>query len=364
MRSSIHTLATVLLALLAVCSTSAAADGRLHGVIADESGGVLPGVTVVATTPDGRVLASAVTDAVGRYAFAALPAARVRLTFQLEGFSTTVVDVEVKPGVDSPVATARLILAPRAETVVVQGKAPVDAPPAPPRAPLPPPPPPPVVIPVPDHDRDSVCGPAKPGATVESFGTIRSRRYAGENALYAKGDELFIDGGTANGLEVGRNVVARRTYRVSGNADGATGEHTAGVLQIVAASERASIAVVIYACDELMRGDRLAAFSPEPVRAPEPDGTPAYDNAARILFADAGQLVGAPRRLMVIDRGSDHGIRAGQRLTVFRRSRHGSAPSVVGDAVVVAVRIDSATIRIERATDVIALGDFAAPERQ
>ena len=112
-----------------------------------------------------------------------------------------------------------------------------------------------------------------------------------------------------------------------------------------------------------MRGDRLAAFSPEPVRAPEPDGTPAYDNAARILFADAGQLVGAPRRLMVIDRGTDHGLRAGQRLTVFRRSLHGSAPSIVGDAVVVAVRIDSATIRIERAIDAISLGDLAAPAR-
>src|SRR5258708_40012852 len=113
-----------------------------------------------------------------------------------------------------------------------------------------------------------------------------------------------------------------------------------------------------------MGGDRVAAFSPEPVRGPEPDGTPGYDNAARILFADAGQLVGAPRRLMVIDRGSDHGIRAGQRLTVFRGSRHGSAPSVVRDAVVVAVRIDSATIRIERASDVIALGDFAAASRE
>src|SRR5205085_433595 len=116
---------------------------------------------------------------------------------------------------------------------------------APPRTPLPPPPPPPVVRPVPEHDRDSVCGPAKPSAFAESFGTIRSRRYAGDNALYAKGDELFIDGGTASGLEVGQNVVARRTYRVSSDPNGRTAEHTAGVLQIVAAGERASIAVVI-----------------------------------------------------------------------------------------------------------------------
>jgi hypothetical protein len=367
MRLSLRILAIALLALVGICpiaTATQAVDSHLHGVVADESGGVLPGVTVVATAADGRVLGTSVTDEVGRYVFGAIPAGSVRLTFQLEGFSTAVVDVAVRPDVDSPVATQRLTLAPRSETVVVRGTAPADAPPPPPRRPPPPPPPPPVLVPVADHDRDSICGPAKPGVTPEFFGTIRSRRYAAGNALYAKDDELFVDGGTANGLAVGQNVVARRAYRISGDPGGAMGEHTAGLLQIVAAGERASVAVVIYACDEVMRGDRLAPFTPEPVRAPEPAGTPAYDHAARILFADAGQLIGAPRRLMVIDRGRDTGIRVGQRLTLFRRPRAGAtAPSVVGDAVVVALRIDSATIKIERASDVISLGDWAAPHK-
>ncbi len=367
MRRSTRTFAIALLLLLGICSTvtaTEAVEGRVHGVVADESGGVMPGVTVVATATDGRVLATNVTDEVGRYVFRALPAGPVRLTFQLEGFSPAVVELAVRPDVDLAVATQRLMLAPRSETVVVHGKAPVEAPPPPPRPPLPPPPPPPVVTPVPDHDRDSICGPAKPSVSTEFFGTIRSRRYAAGNGLYAKDDELLIDGGTANGLEVGRNVVARRTYRVSGDPGGARGEHTAGLLQIVAAGERASVAVVIYACDELMRGDRLAPFTPEPIRTPEPAGIPAYDNAAQILFADAGQLLGVTRRLMVIDRGTDNSIRVGQRLTLFRRQRLGAGvPSVIGDAIVVAVRIDSATIRIERATDVIWLGDWAAPQR-
>jgi hypothetical protein len=350
-----------------MCSTATAteaAHGRVHGVVADESGGVLPGVTVVATSADGRVLAIAITDEVGRYVSGALPAVTVTLTFQLEGFSAAVVELEVKPDVDSLVAAQRLLLASRSETVVVHGRAPADIPPPPQRPRPQQQPPPSLVNPVADHDRDSICGPAKPGGAAELFGTIRSRRYPALNGLYAKDDELFIDGGTANGLEVGRNVVARRIYRVSGDPRGATAEHTAGLLQIVTAGERASVAVVIYACDELMRGDRLAAFTPEPRRTPEPAGMPAYDDAARILFADVGHLVGAPRRLMVIDRGIDNSIRVGQRLTLFRRPRVGTdAPLVVGDAVVVAVRIDSATIRVERATDVISLGDWAAPQR-
>jgi hypothetical protein len=110
-----------------------------------------------------------------------------------------------------------------------------------------------------------------------------------------------------------------------------------------------------------MQGDFLAAFNPEPVRPPDAAGVPVYAEAARILFPDAGQLLGATRRLMVIDRGSDRGIHAGQRLTLFRR-QGGGTPSVLGDAVVVAVRSDSATIRVEQTSDAVVEGDWAAPQ--
>jgi hypothetical protein len=214
---------------------------------------------------------------------------------------------------------------------------------------------------VPEHDRDSICGPAKPDPNAASFGTIRSRRTAG-NDLYAAGDEVIVDSG-ATRVEIGANLVARRSYRTSADPDGATGEHTAGLLQIVGADKRGTVAVVVYACDELRRGDWLAPFKPEPVRAPEPAGLPAYDRAARIVLTDAGQLIGALHRLMVIDRGSDNGIRVGQRLTLFHPGAGNAVPAVVGDAVIVAVRVDSATIRVQNATGVIALGDFAAPQR-
>jgi hypothetical protein len=364
-----RTLAT--LACLVICSTATAESGPgvIRGEVVDDSGGVLPGVSVVATAVDGRILATTVTDGQGGYVLKALPLGPMHLLFQLAGFDTAVVALTLQPGVEMRVVE-RLGLAPIAESVVVYGKAPV----APPRPLLPldrqrpllPPPPHQVAIPVPTHDRDSICGPAKPGATAESFGTIRLRRYKAERGLYATGDELVIDGGTLNGLEVGRNLVVRRYYRVSGlTGASATGEHSSGLLQIVAADERASIAVVVYACDELMTGDFLASFTPEPIRAPEPAGIPAFGAAARILFADAGQLLGTPRRLMVIDQGTEHSIRVGQRLTLFRRRGWDAAkPDVVGDAIVVAVRTNSATIRVERANDVISSGDWAAPQRQ
>jgi len=331
------------------------AEGTIRGAVTDGSGGALPGVAVTATSIDGRVLATAVTDATGAYEFAALPVGQLRLTFQLDGFADGEASVAVQPDAVAVIGR-RLELAPVTETVVVVGKA-TDSEPAASQTP------PPQVMPVPVHDRDSVCGPAKPGAMPESFGTIASRRETARS-LYATDDELVIDGGRLEGLEVGQNVVVRRLFRAT-DAAGAvvSGEHTSGLIQIVAAHEHVSTAVVVYACDELMKGDFLATFRPEPLRTPDPVGIPAYEAAARIIYADAGQMLGAPRRLMVIDRGIDHGIHVGQRLTLFRRRRGATKPSVIGDAVVVAVRADSATIRIEGVSDAIVPGDWAAPQQ-
>ena len=230
------TLATAAAALFVICSTVSAAQtgqGVVWGEATDSSGGVLPGVTVVATAADGRVLATTVTDPAGGYVFRALAAGPVILRFELEGFTSVVVRLGVQAGADSRVVE-RLEVAPISETVVVYGDVPVDPSPFVPSSP------PPVVSPVPTHDRDSVCGPAKPDASPESFGTIRSGRYEAKAGLYTEGAELIIDGGVLNGLHVGRNLVVRRYFRVRGlglaGAD-VIGEHSVGLLQIVAAGE-------------------------------------------------------------------------------------------------------------------------------
>jgi len=307
---------------------------------------------------DGQVL-TAVTDRTGRCVFPAVPAGPVMLRLRLEGFAGVLVGVTVQSGTESRVVQ-RLELAPLSETVVVEAPAPIEKPRPLPPPPVPSPPRGPLLRPVPPHDRDAVCGPAKAGAAAESLGTIRSNRYVAEGGLYTTGAQIIVDGGALNGLEVGQNLVVRRYFRVRRLAGiEMTGEHSAGLVQIAAVSERSSIAVVIYACDELRTGDFLAPFRPEPIRPAEPRGIPDYGDPARILFADEGQILGAPRRLMVIDRGSEHGVRIGQRMTLFRR-RGARSPDIVGDAIVVAIRIDSATVRIERVNDTISSGDLAA----
>jgi len=354
-------LATAAILLLLANALSAAADARVDGVVTDESGGVLPGVVVTATAHDGRVLGTATTDAVGAFVFEALPAIAVRLQFQLDGFSAAVSDITVMPAGNVQLKQ-RLTVAARSEAVTVVGTAPpLPPPPAPIAAPAPPAP---ALAPIIEHARESVCGPSKVSTGAESFGTIRARQLGAENGLYFAGDQLIVDRGSADGLAVAQNLVARRPFKTAATSVLATAAHTAGLVQVVEVSDHSAVVMVVYACDEIMRGDALAAFKPEFVVPAEPSGVPAYDDAAKILFADQGQLVGVARRLMVIDRGEDRGIRAGQRFTLFRRTRHNAgSPTVLGDAVVVSVQPDSATIRIEHATDPITFTDLAAPQR-
>src|ERR1019366_1928339 len=116
LRTTIAAIAT--LAILAVYPAPAAGqtdDGVVRGQVTDASGGVLPGVTVAATTTDGRILASSVTDGSGVYAFPGLPAGSITLTFHLDGFADAAIATTVRPGAELQ-AAVRLTLASLSET--------------------------------------------------------------------------------------------------------------------------------------------------------------------------------------------------------------------------------------------------------
>jgi hypothetical protein len=350
--------ATVFFALLLTASLSAA-DGVIRGEVTDASGGVLPGVTVTATTADGRVVGSAVTDGVGRYVIKTLPIGAITLTFQLDGFDSGTVSVNVTPEAEARVVE-RLRLAQVTENVVVVAEAPE------PPAPYVPTPRPQryAIVPVPLQELETICLPSKPGTATESIARVLAHLQDSGRTLYGKGDEIIIDAGSADGVEAGRNLVVRRRYRAEHRGlAGEKGEQTTGLVQVMSVGEHQAAAVVVHTCSEVMQGDFIATYTPELRRRAEPSGLPAFGDAIRILFADAGQMLGAPRRLMVIDRGSAQGMQPGQRLTIFRDDpRHIAPPYVIGEAVVVAVKTWSATIRIEQASDAIWDGDWAAPQ--
>ncbi len=365
-RSLISSAFAVLLIALSAPTAAAQADSsRLMGVVTDGSGGALPGVTV---TVNGSRTVSVVTDGTGRYMTAWLAPGSYTITFTLSGFeSRSVKSVPLSAG-HTVVLDQQLSLAPLTETVEVTATAPPPPPPPQPPAPAAPteiPSPRHTVKPVEKEILASVCGPRFATDFSLAIGKIVSHQDA-QRWLLGQGDSVKVDVGESDGVEAGQNLVIRRRFPVGDRNVPRKlqqyGEQGVGLVQIVEVLKDASVAVVVHACGEIMAGDTLEPYVPQPAFFAVADGTPRYDEPGTITLGEHGRNAGSEGQMMVIDRGVMQGVQRGQRLTIFRPGIEG-LPMTIGDAVIVSVRADSATILIGRTIDAIAVGDLVAPHR-
>src|SRR5258708_12479175 len=75
------------LSLSASPASAQTGDGSLRGYVKDQQGGVLPGVTVTATSPDVLAPVVAVSDTAGYYRLNNLPPGQYSLNADLTGFA-------------------------------------------------------------------------------------------------------------------------------------------------------------------------------------------------------------------------------------------------------------------------------------
>src|SRR5262245_28864966 len=94
----------------------AQATAQLNGRVTDESGAVLPGVTVTATHTDTQSSRTVVTDETGAWVMPNLPLGPYRLEVSLQGFRTYVQTGIVLQVNANPVINATLALGALAET--------------------------------------------------------------------------------------------------------------------------------------------------------------------------------------------------------------------------------------------------------
>jgi hypothetical protein len=338
---------------------------RVMGVVTDGSGGALPGVTVTLSGP-AAAPAPVVTDGSGRYLTAAVPPGTYSITFALSGFETRRLTGLALGGGQTVVLDQQLPLAALSETVEVKAEAP--PPPPPPPIPRTPPPPRPTAKPVDPEILASVCGPRQPPNFDLAVGRVLSHRDDPGRQLLGPGDILRLDAGKKQGVTAGQNLVVRRRFqtgdRLASKNDSTFGEQTVGLVQILEAEEESSSAIVAYACAEIMAGDSIERYVAQPAFFAVSAGTPRFDAPARITIGEHAAQAASAGQMMVIDHGIMQGVQRGQRVTIFRRpSGNDVPPFTFGDGVVISVRSDSATIRIERAIDAVVVGDFVAIHR-
>jgi len=215
---------------------------------------------------------------------------------------------------------------------------------------------------------DLICAPhaslSRPAQAMRIVGGIEPAK-----ALFATGDIVLINAGADHGLRAGQQFFARRViedrFTVRTTDTSPLSIHTAGWLTLTEVRAGVSVATVSEACDGVIEGDYLEAFELPAVTAALPAGEPDYDRPARVVLADDRRQMGAGGgSLMVVDRGSDHGLKPGQRLTIFRHTVAGTGPVItIGDAYIASTRPDTSVMRIEKSREAIQVGDLIAIHR-
>ena len=118
----------VVLCSFAVVAQAAAqtANGSLRGTVRDEQGGVLPGVTVTARSPQALSPGVAVTDDTGEFRIPNLPPGTYTLTAELAGFAPFNLEgILLRAGANFQVQDMALQLGTLQESVTVSGASPM-----------------------------------------------------------------------------------------------------------------------------------------------------------------------------------------------------------------------------------------------
>jgi hypothetical protein len=111
--------------LVVPLAASAQTTGGITGQVADNTGAILPGVTVTAASPAQMGVQTAATNEQGQYRFPSLPPGTYQLTFELPGFSKVVREgIIVNIGFTATV-NVQMQVATLQETVTVSGASPV-----------------------------------------------------------------------------------------------------------------------------------------------------------------------------------------------------------------------------------------------
>src|SRR5207253_2435279 len=103
----------VVLAIPALAAAQAGSTAQIAGTVKDDSGGVLPGVTVTVTQTNTSATRTAVSDDSGGYVIPNLPVGPYRLEATLQGFRTyvqqgIVLTVNATPTVNITMAIGQL----------------------------------------------------------------------------------------------------------------------------------------------------------------------------------------------------------------------------------------------------------------
>jgi hypothetical protein len=186
--------------------------------------------------------------------------------------------------------------------------------------------------------------------------------------MFGPGDAVILGHGTSKGVQKGQMYFVRRPMADHSlkqpKVGGLYGVHTAGWLTVVDVKDSMAIATVTHACDPVLQGDYLEPFVDPGLPSTSLVGAPDYEHPGHLLMADELRQIGAPGMVMLMDRGTDDGVRGGQMLTIYRETLSGLGPIIdLARGTVLNASAKSSVVRIDSSREAIYLGDLVAIHR-
>lgn len=190
--------------------------------------------------------------------------------------------------------------------------------------------------------------------------------YVHGRIMFGPGDAVIVYAGDR--VQVGQQFFVRRPVRDSYTKRPKTGAiygvHTAGWLTVVDVKGTLAVATITHACDGVLEGDYLEPFVAPVLPTPALTGAPDFGHPGRLILADERRQTGYPGLVMVMNRGTDHDIRAGQIVTVYRETLNGQGPIIdLGRGTVLSASGQSSLVRIDSSREALYVGDLVAIHR-
>lgn len=184
------------------------------------------------------------------------------------------------------------------------------------------------------------------------------------------GDIVYLDSGRADGLSAGESLTVIRPgdrvyHPLTGDLEGRLYEYT-GRVRVLSVQEESAIAEIIKACDPVTVGSELRLFEPEPLplrkrSAMRPVNLPPRSEeleTAPTIIATLDDIVTIGRGYLVfIDQGEAQDILPGDVFTIYRRSREGYPPVIIGELGILSVTDGSALGNVLESRYTVHVGD-------
>lgn len=200
-----------------------------------------------------------------------------------------------------------------------------------------------------------------------------------DRRLLAEGETVYMNGGSEQGVKVGdrflilKTVARKVKHPITKQRLGDVVQQV-GVLRVVTAQAKGSVAVLERCLDGVEVGDHLVRFTepanmPLQLRTDIADPVKVAPNSPVVVFARDDHQHTANGDMVIVDKGANDGLKVGDVLLAVRtrtfpvgpddhpKSAQETTTHYIGQALVVRTDAQTATCRLLRTTEEVLIGD-------